>query len=141
VTDLIFEFVRGFVRRVEYTNGHGYERFWQATAADEPLAYHRPELRPDLYVMPNHEHYARLLPTTWGEDVYDRAVGFSAENAGKDKVYRGTPDPAGFHPLAVADEHGIYHPQHRARTATATAMTARAREFAGLAASTETGTS
>ena len=134
-TDLSFEFVRGFARRAEYTNGHGYERFWQAIATDEPLAYHRPEIRPT----PDHDHsgvtYARLLPTTWGSEVFDRAVGYCAELRGKEKIYRDvlrevSTEP--FHPLAVDDEHGIDLPQHRARAAVATAMTARAREFVGL---------
>ncbi len=135
-TDLSFEFVRGFARRAEFTNGHGYERFWHAVATDEPLAYHRPEIRPGLYHGPAGSPYARLQPTTWGRDVYDRAIGFSETIGVKEKVYRGVlrgvcTKP--FHPLAVADEHGIDLPQHRLRAAVATAMTARAREFVGLA--------
>jgi len=137
-TDLVIEFVRGFARRVEFTNGHGYARFWQAAATDEPLAYQRPEMRPDLQLTPRNEPYARILRTTWGEEVYDRMVGFSEEVEGKEKVYRGVArGPSGkskFHPLAVTDEHGIDLPQHRMRTAVATAMTARAREFVGLKA-------
>jgi uncharacterized protein (TIGR02996 family) len=134
-TDLSFEFVRGFVRRAEFSNGHGYERFWQAIATDEPLAYHRPELRPSPYHDRSGSPYARLLSTTWGGEVYVRTVGFSEEVGGKEKVYRRVVRGASaeaFHPLAVADERGIDLPQHRARTAVATAMTARAREFVGL---------
>ncbi|MCU0703576.1 MAG: hypothetical protein MUF18_06330 [Fimbriiglobus sp.] len=39
---------------------------------------------------------------------------------------------ARFHPLVLADEHGIAAPQHRLRAAVATAMTTLAREFVGL---------
>ncbi|MEO2091899.1 MAG: TIGR02996 domain-containing protein [Gemmataceae bacterium] len=133
-SEMVFEFVRGFARRAEFTNGHGYERFWQAVATDEPLAYHRPEVRPDLHLDPQDGPYARVLPTTWGDEVYRRAIGFGAEDR-RGKMYRGVARKASakaFHPLVVADEHGLDLPQHRARAAVATAMTARARELVGL---------
>lgn len=136
-TNLIFEFVRGFARRVEFVNGHGYERFWQAAAEDEPLAYHRPQMRPDARHTPELGPYTRILRTTWGSEVYERAIGFDEEVGGKEKVYRGlvrgTMATAGFYPPAVADIWGIETPQSRVCVSIATAMTARAREFVGLA--------
>ncbi len=136
-TDLSFEFVRGFARRVEYTNGHGYERFWRAIATDEPLAYHRPEIRPSLDGNRDVGWFARLLPTTWGEEVFARALGSTGGRSASEKAYPnmtpGRADGTHFHPLALRDELGIDAGNHRLRAAVATAMTALAREHMGLA--------
>jgi uncharacterized protein (TIGR02996 family) len=136
VTDVVFEYVRGFARRVEYTQGHGYQRFWRAAATDEPLAYHRPEHRPDARYDSRFRTPYSHLRQTWGDEVLARAIGFDEINSAGFKVYhRGAHDStlaARLHPLALADEHGIAAPQHRVRAAVATAMTAIAREFVGL---------
>ncbi len=138
VAELCFEYVRGFARRVEYLQGHTYQRFWQATTTDEPLAYHRPERQPGLLFGPIHATgYTQLSRTTWGDAVFDRAVAFERELNGRSKVYvvgvLATTDPTGLHPPALADEGSIIPPQNRQRVAVATAMTAIAREFVGLA--------
>jgi hypothetical protein len=137
VTDVVLEYVRGFARRVEYSQGHGYQRFWRAAATDEPLAYHRPERRPELrYSVRERAAHTHLFSTTWGQVVYGLAAGFDREEAAGVKVYlvrehsEQTASP--FHPLVLADEHGIAAPQHRQRAAVATAMTAIAREHVGL---------
>lgn len=140
VAELCFEYVRGFARRVEYLQGHGYQRFWQATATDEPIAYHRPELPPDLRFGPDPAGvHAQLFPTTWGRGVYARVSGSVQENpdgARESKVFSELAvHPKAlerFHPLAVADEPLISTPHHHLRTAVATTMTALARELVGL---------
>lgn len=145
VAEMCFEYVRGFARRVEYLQGHAYQRFWQATATDEPLAYHRPELPPDLRFGPDLAGvHAVVFPTTWGEGVYARVLGFDFEHSTRPvKVFREMAvHPKAlerFHPLAVADEPLISTPHHHLRAAVATAMTALARELVGLADSCESG--
>ena len=135
--ELAFEYVRGFARRVEYLQGHAYQRFWQATTTDEPLAYHRPELTPDLLFGYLHSAgYSQLFSTAWGQAVFDRVVGFDEQLTPRSKVFRNRPlrpeDKSGVHPLALADEPLFVTPQHRQRACVATAMTAIAREFVGL---------
>lgn len=140
VAEVVFEYVRGFARRVEYLQGHTYRRFWQAAATDEPLAYHRPELPPDLRFGPILDGiYAQLYPTMWGEDVFDRVPGFDQETgtgARVAKVFRElAAHPAAmkrYHPLAVEDEPLISTPHHHLRASVATVMTALAREYVGL---------
>jgi uncharacterized protein (TIGR02996 family) len=133
-----FEYVRGFARRVEYLQGHAYQRFWQAAASDEPLAYHRPELPPDLRFGPDPEGvHAVLFPTTWGEDAYARVTGIDFEHPSRPvKVFHELAvHPKAlkrFHPLAVEDEPLISTAHHHLRAAVATAMTALAREHVGL---------
>jgi uncharacterized protein (TIGR02996 family) len=134
--EMSFEFVRGFVRRVEYLQGHAYKRFWQATATDEQIAYHRPELPPNLkFNAAARNPHATLFPDIWGDEVFERAGGFAEEVSGRRrwKEYRGVlTDPSVFLPLAVEDDPHFLAPHHRLRAAVATAMTAIAREFVGL---------
>jgi uncharacterized protein (TIGR02996 family) len=144
VAELCFEYVRGFARRVEYLQGHAYQRFWQAMATDEPLAYHRPELPPDLRFGPDPAGvHALLFPTTWGEAVYARASGFDQQAGAGPRVAKVFSELAvhpkalkRFHPLAVADEPFISTPHHHLRAVVATTMTAIAREYVGLASAT-----
>jgi uncharacterized protein (TIGR02996 family) len=149
VSSLSFEYVRGFARRVEYLQGHTFQRFWLATATDEPLAYHRPELLPqEQWGSSPRDGYARLWPESWGEDVFTRSLGYDELTSSGDKRYvhwpqgkakgeRGklsvTESVAAFYPLAVDDEVGLDPGHHRQRAAVATAMTALAREHVGLA--------
>ncbi len=145
IAEVVFEYVRGFARRVEYKQGHTYKRFWQAAATDEPLAYHRPELRPSEHLVLFERSESRiavavlgatLSPDIWGMDVFERAGGFTEEVVGKQKRYRSlstsSADESVFHPLVLEDEKGISPGDHRQRAAVATAMTAIAREFVGL---------
>ena len=135
--EMTFEFVRGFVRRVEYLQGHAYQRFWRATTTDEPLAYHRPELPPDLVHGSDRPWTeCRLLPTTWGNDVYEQTEEYDAFHTGGTTrftlYWMVKREVTTLHPLAAADEPLIDLPQHRLRAAVATAMTSLAREFVGL---------
>lgn len=136
VAELVFEYVRGFARRVEYHQGHTYRRFWQAAATDEPLAYHRPELRPAFDGDRMTGWWSRLLPSMWGEEVFDRTSGWGPHSNEGEKVFypamKAPPEREGFHPLAAKDEGDLGPCNHRQRAAVATAMTAIAREFVGL---------
>ncbi len=141
-TRMVFEYVRGFARRIEYLQSLAYQRYWQPAAIDEPLAYHRPETRPSLVGNRMSGWYARLLPTTWGGEVFARAPG-STEPSGREKLYHAvystSTDSIDFHQIAFADEDGLGLAECRWRAAVATAMTAIAREYVGLAEPTPGG--
>ncbi len=136
---------RGFACRIEYRNPDVYERMWQVFATDDPLAIHRP-----LGWTFSGEgrdadgNYCSIRSEHWGEDLYQRLSGFSEERPWYGKLFRdSTPTSlAGqYDPEVIACEGQWEGCKSHLRVAVATAMTARAREFVGLAASTETGTS
>jgi uncharacterized protein (TIGR02996 family) len=153
---LEFEYVRGFARRVEYRSVQYYRRGWRLAATDEPIAYHRPKF--DRQALTSSPVGTLYMPRhAWGDEVYDRTVGndsettYSALMPGIDpaygqqrlKVFAATPTPEAaatiYHPLALHDVGQADNPRQREWAGVATAMTALAREFVGLAEPTPGG--
>ena len=139
-TRVVFEYVRGFARRVKYLQSLDYQRLWHAAATDEPLAYHSPEVLPSVEGNRMIGLLSRLRATDWGQEVFVRAVCSTEFRPGEAKVY---PDltqceanKRDFQPLALEDEPDINPGRRRQWAAVATAMTALAREFVGLAVAT-----
>lgn len=135
------EYSRGFAHWAEYSTGQGYQRVWRSIAADEPLAYHRPEFRPEATWTADG---TRVMVTVdeWGEDVYHRLYGDEESHSPEFKLFGPISDPqqyAGADPVVVAAEQGLNTAQKVARASLAMTMTAFAREFVGLADSCEKG--
>jgi uncharacterized protein (TIGR02996 family) len=135
VTMVTIFYTRGFACRIEY-RPDVYERMWQVFATDEPLAIHRPLGAFSGEGRDADGKYCSIRPEKWGEDVYRRLSGFSEERPWYGKLFRdSTPmSLAGqYDPEAIACEGQWEGCKSHLRVAVATAMTARAREFAGLA--------
>jgi uncharacterized protein (TIGR02996 family) len=131
--DVVFEYTRGFARRIGYSAGRCYRWFWQAAATDEPLAYHRPNAISQVEGNRMIGWWSVLSPQRWSEQVFARAPGGRLDFDQGVKLYFPQPPEASFHPYAVGDELDAEHPSGRQWAAVATAMTAIAREYVGLA--------
>ena len=118
-------FDRGFAETVQLGPRPGYDRFWRAFAADEPLARFEPANRPP---------WSGTFPDTtsvvsadlYGPGVFERLAGFDSRPA---------PDTKGYASRAAARFPELvegWHSSDRAFNAISGAMTALAREANGL---------
>lgn len=136
MTGVTIFYTRGFACRIEFPRPDVYERTWQVFATDEPLAIHRPFRFPQSGEGGDAGGaYCNIRSEDWGEDVYRRLTGFSEERSWYGKIFRDSPLaslPGQYDPEAIACEGQWKGCKSHLRVAVATAMTARAREFAGL---------
>jgi uncharacterized protein (TIGR02996 family) len=119
------EFARGAVRAVGFKDRPGYDRFWRAVAADDPLAVLGPTDLPRAAEREMRWAAVPVYPEDWGEDVFARLAGFDEELPGRWKRFITRP-----HADRAAPE--LWDPRHRVRQAVSDAMTAIAREANGL---------
>ena len=118
-------FDRGFAETVQLGMRPGYERFWRAFAADEPLARFEPINRlpfsgtfPDTTSLVNSD--------LWGPEVFERLAGFESQPSPGTKTYASRAAAR-----SPGDVEG-WHSSDRAFNAISGAMTALAREANGL---------
>lgn len=119
-------FDRGFAETVQFGVRHGYERFWRAFAADDPIARFEPMTRPSWSgTFP--DSTSQVNADLWGLEVFERLEGFDSRPSPDAKVYVSRATVGGYH-RAYAEWHG----PDRAQKALGDAMTAMAREANGL---------
>lgn len=117
---LYVDFMRGFISQVRFGGRFTYERAWKAAATDGPLAELTPDESPRLY-----GDNSSVSTKAWGEEVYDRVVGYDREANGRKYFDR-------KEGRLVDGIHFPDSPVSRCRVAIALAMTAIAREYTGL---------
>jgi uncharacterized protein (TIGR02996 family) len=116
---VIIEFSRGFAARVRFKSPFAYRRFRDAITDDDPVTAIGPydrircsQVEPAAVVF--------VFPVHWGQDVFDRVIGWDLRSPNFKRWYSSNPQDA-------------EKVENAARDSIAIAMTAIAREWNGLA--------